>query len=136
MTALYLPEDELRLVVAPHLSRPTFARLVGQLELRGFPKPHPLFKARYLPAVRVWLDNDAGLGKSSPMAIDGEETWDGPTKRDAGAEGVQSQNRTAKALLERGEPLDQGEGLSRKLDPFTARRHARRDRGPVPDLRN
>jgi hypothetical protein len=65
MTALYLPEDELRLVVAPHLSRPTFARLVGQLELRGFPKPHPLFKARYLP--RKGVDPDPKLDRDALM---------------------------------------------------------------------
>jgi hypothetical protein len=37
MTALYLPEDELRLVVAPHLSRPAFAReqLTRPRMLRG-----------------------------------------------------------------------------------------------------
>lgn len=73
----YLPLDELRREIAPKIGRDTFHRLVKTLELKGFPKPDPLFKNQYyLPAVRRWLDVRNGLADAGAVSVpDGEEKW-------------------------------------------------------------
>ena len=44
MTPLYLDDEGIRAAVAPHLSRSAFARLLPELEARGFPKRNRLFQ--------------------------------------------------------------------------------------------
>jgi hypothetical protein len=122
MTPLYQNDETLRAAIAPHLSRAAFARVIGELERHGFPKADPLFKGRYAPAVRAWLDAQAGLGKSAPQIEDGEETWDAGTQPDAGLDRPEKKARARSAVLVRRQPLDEGEGLPGPLDPFTRRR--------------
>jgi len=132
MTPLYQDDDALRATIAPHLSRAAFARAIGQLERYGFPKVDPLFKARYAPAVRAWLDKQAGLKKIEAQAPDGEETWnDAGPQPDPGLDRPQAKARSRSAVLERRQPIDQGEGLSGALDPFTARRLGTGDHRPL-----
>src|SRR5277367_2851272 len=66
----------LRATIAPHLSRAAFARVVDELERYGFPEADPLFKGRYAPAVRAWLDTREGLNKTGSQVQDGQETLD------------------------------------------------------------
>jgi hypothetical protein len=95
-----------------------------ELERYGFPKADPLFKARYAPAVRAWLDAQAGLSDIEPQVQDGQETWDdGGAKPDARADSAEAKIRSRSALLERRQRVAESEGLSRPLDPFTRRRH-------------
>jgi hypothetical protein len=109
--------------------------VIGELERYGFPKADPLFKARYAPAVRAWLDKQAGLSKIEPQVQDGQETWDdGGAKPDARANSAEAKIGPRSSLLERRQRLAESEGLSRPLDPFTPRmrrsstsaRHTRR----------
>jgi hypothetical protein len=124
MTPLYQNDEALRAAIAPHLSRAAFARVIGELERYGFPKADPLFKARYAPAVRAWLDKQAGLSKIEPQVQDGQETWDdGGAKPDARANSAEAKIGPRSSLLERRQRLAESEGLSRPLDPFTLRRH-------------
>ena len=126
MTA-FLDDEALRQELAPHLSRAAFARAVNALEPYGFPKPDRLFKGRYWPAVRRWLDAQAGLAAGSgPLAPDGAETWgDEHALEHAGAGAPKPQGRGG-ALLGRLQPVEAGRGaIPRPLDPFTARRHGR-----------
>jgi hypothetical protein len=149
MMPLYQDDEALRAAIAPHLSRAAFVRAIGELERYGFPKADPLFKGRYAPAVRAWLDKQAGLRKIEAQAPDGEETWDDAgTQPDAGPHRSETKERARSAVLVRRQPLDEGQGISGSLDPFTSRRHgagdrdlcevytarlfAWRDRGPAP----
>ncbi len=76
--ALFQPDDVLRLLVAPHMRLAPFIRALAELEHYGFPKRDPVFKGRYVPAVRAFLDSRAGLGEPirPSRAPDGPETWD------------------------------------------------------------
>jgi hypothetical protein len=124
MTPLYQDDEALRAAIAPHLSRAAFARAIGQLERYGFPKVDPLFKGRYAPAVRAWLDTHQGLNKTGSQVQDGQETWDnGGAKPDSGIDRAQTKIRPRSAVLERRQTFSQGEGIPGALDPFTERRH-------------
>jgi hypothetical protein len=131
MTPLYPDEDALRAAIAPHLTRAAFARALTELEAYGFPKVHPLFKGRYLPAVRAWLDAQAGLSKTGPQVEDGEETWGGGQEQGAGPDRPEEKERPRSSVLERRQRLAEGEGLSRALDPFTERRHRTGNHRPL-----
>ena len=132
MTPLYQNDEALRAAIAPHLSRAAFARVIDELERYGFPKADPLFKARYAPAVRAWLDKQAGLRKIEAQVPDGEETWDdGGTQPDARAHRPEEKSRPRSALLDRRQSVDESEGISGPLDPFTRRRHGAGDRRPL-----
>jgi hypothetical protein len=120
--ALYLTDDQLWPLISPQLSRAAFIKSLSILETRGLPRVDPVFKGRYWPAVRAWLDHRAGIGDKQVMAIDGEETWDDEAQRFSGAHNAQAR-RLGKKILERGKPHGQGAGVSRSVDPFTARRH-------------
>lgn len=50
------------------------------LEREGLPHIDPLFKGRYWPAVKAWLDSRHLVGRMA-AEVDGEENWDGETIR-------------------------------------------------------
>ncbi len=58
--ALFQNDESLRAVMAPHLTPAKFAAAIVAIEAYGFPKTDPIFKGRYFPAVRAWLDKQAG----------------------------------------------------------------------------
>ena len=124
----FVDDEALHAALAPHMTRAAFLRAVGELEHRGFPKPHPMFKGRYMPAVERWLDVHAGGGAKqiSPAAADGPETWgDGDAIANTRAKKAQARGGSD-AILERGGTLpERRETLPGPPDPFTARRHAR-----------
>jgi hypothetical protein len=119
---LYVTDEQLWPMISPQLSRAAFIKGLLELETRGFPKFDPVFKGRYWPAVRAWLDRRAGIGRHEIMAADGEETWDGETKRVPGADHAQAR-RLGKTILERRQPNGQSGPISKPIDPFTERRH-------------
>jgi hypothetical protein len=132
MMPLYRDDETLRAVIAPHLSSAAFPRVIGELERCGFPRADPLFKGRYAPAVRAWLDAQAGLGNTGPQIEDGEETWHAGTQPDAGLDRPEEKARARPAVLVRRQPFDEGEGVSRPLDPFTRRRLGTGDHSAKP----
>lgn len=73
----YLPLDKLRQEIAPEIGRDKFCEIVRALQLKGFPKPDPMFKGHYyLPAVRRWLDVRNGLAESDHVSVpNGKEKW-------------------------------------------------------------
>lgn len=83
---LYLTDHQLRDIVAPHIGVDRFRSILKALEAKGFPRQHTLFRGRYYPAVRTWLDASNGLGKTATIGMveDGEENWDAPKKRRPG----------------------------------------------------
>jgi hypothetical protein len=50
-----------------------FTALATLLERKGMPKIDPFWGARYVPAVKVFLDMDNGLSASAPAKPDGIE---------------------------------------------------------------
>jgi hypothetical protein len=126
VTALYQNDEALHATMAPHLSRAAFARALTALEPYGFPKADPIFKARYFPAVRAWLDKQAGLAKTAPQVRDGEENWQHAGENtNPGADRKKAENRPRSAVLERRQDHAQGSKLPGTLDPFTERRLGR-----------
>ncbi len=53
MPPLFVEDDELRDLIAPHVGKDRFAATVRDLELKGFPPRTALFRARYFPAVKA-----------------------------------------------------------------------------------
>jgi hypothetical protein len=73
---LFVTDDQLREIVAPHIGRDTFLSAVRSLERQGFPPKASTFRGRYLPAVRAWFDGENGLCPKSYFGEDGKENWD------------------------------------------------------------
>lgn len=79
---LFVTDRQLRDLVAPHIGYDRFRSIMRVLEVKGFPRVNTLFRARYYPAVRAWLDQHYGnVAHGFAMAEDGKETWDPPPKR-------------------------------------------------------
>jgi len=79
---LFVDDDRLRARLAPQMGKDRFRAAVRSLErTQGFPRTHALWKGRYWPAVKAWMDQDQGVrdGKfigSYEEAEDGPEHWD------------------------------------------------------------
>ena len=75
---LFVDDNELRRRINPKVGRDRFRSVIRALEIKGFPRIHPLFRGRYWPAVLAWLDADNGVGKDggTGTALDGPENWD------------------------------------------------------------
>lgn len=79
---LFVTDKQLRDLVAPHIGIDRFRSILRALEPKGFPRVSTLFRARYYPAVRAWLDQRYGVvSHGVTMAEDGQETWSTPPKR-------------------------------------------------------
>jgi hypothetical protein len=78
---LYVNEIELHRRVAPHLGKDRFRAAVRACERRGFPPVNPLWRGRYWPAVKRWLDDENGLSNHGFIGT----ADDGPEKFDASA---------------------------------------------------
>src|SRR5712671_6936580 len=84
---LFVDDEELHRRINPKMPKDRFRSALRAIEEKhqDFPRIHALFRGRYWPAVRAWLDDDQGVlnnGRSS-SAQDGPETFDAPTQRQA-----------------------------------------------------
>ncbi len=80
--ALFVDDEQLRQRINPKMGRDRLHAAVRAAEQRGFPKIHPVWKGRYWPAVRAWLDTENGAGKNGfgLNAEDGPEDFDAPAR--------------------------------------------------------
>jgi hypothetical protein len=82
---LFIDDDELRRRLNPKMGRDRFRSALRAIEEkhRDFPRIHALFRGRYWPAVRAWLDNKNGVRDNGRTATaqDGPETFDAPAQR-------------------------------------------------------
>jgi hypothetical protein len=76
--ALYVNEAELHRRLAPHMGKDRFRAAVRACEPRGFPRVNPLWKGRYWPAVKRWLDDENGVSNDGCAGFnqDGPENFD------------------------------------------------------------
>ncbi|WP_316196867.1 hypothetical protein [Bradyrhizobium sp. SZCCHNS3053] len=70
---LFASDDELGEAVLGWERRGQFRALAELHERSGFPKVHPIFGGRYVPAVKHFLDSMHGLAPVLPLAPDGKE---------------------------------------------------------------
>jgi hypothetical protein len=82
---LFVDDDELRRRINPKMGRQRFRSTIRAVEAKfpDFPKIHALWRGRYWPAVKQWLDDENGPGKHAPVsaAQDGSENFDVPAQR-------------------------------------------------------
>lgn len=72
----FVDERSLHKFLAPHLGRDSFRAAIRSLEADRFPKVKKLFRGRYFPAVRAWLDARYGVGINGSFTEDGPEQFD------------------------------------------------------------
>ena len=81
---LFVDDEELRHHINPKVGRDRFRAVLCALEAKypDFPRVHALFRGRYWPAVKAWLDVDNGVHKDTPLARgqDGPECFDAPSQ--------------------------------------------------------
>ncbi len=95
--SLHVSERELHRLVARHMGWDAFKAAIKDAEVRGFPSVSALFKGRYLPAVKAWLDQENGVGGNATgsSAQDGPENFENATAgRQAGV-----QERTSRPTI-------------------------------------
>jgi hypothetical protein len=82
--ALFVTDDELHQRIAPHLGRDRFRAALKECESGDplFPRIHSLWRGRYWPAVRAWLDRNQGVSSNdfAGSVQDGPENFDAPTR--------------------------------------------------------
>jgi hypothetical protein len=82
---LFVDDEELRRRFNPKMGRDRFRSALRALESRypDFPRIHSLFRGRYWPAVRAWLDDEHGVLNNGRIttAQDGPEAFDAPAQR-------------------------------------------------------
>jgi hypothetical protein len=80
---LFVDDDELRRRLNPKMGRDRFRSALRVVEAKhpDFPRIHPLFRGRYWPAVRAWLDEEMGVGNNGRILTqDGPETFNAPAQ--------------------------------------------------------
>jgi hypothetical protein len=81
---LFVDDEELRRRINPKIGQDRFRSALRALEARypDFPKIHALFRGRYWPAVKAWLDGKNGVCENDRIASDqdGPETFDAPSQ--------------------------------------------------------
>jgi hypothetical protein len=129
LTSLYCDDRELRRRIAPHLGLATFKATLRACEAKdpNFPRVSPLWRGRYFPAVKAWLDRNEGLddhGLTSPTTEDGPETFDAAPRKSPRVEGrpVPAGARPPPAVLVREERGEGPHGLPRRLHPIAGGR--------------
>lgn len=81
--SLFVNDRELHRRLAPHMGRESFRAAIRQCEKKGFPEENALWRARYWPAVKLWLDRENGIGSNqlTMEAQDGPENFDATTRQ-------------------------------------------------------
>jgi hypothetical protein len=122
---LFVDDDELRRRINPKIGRDRFRSALRALEAKypDFPRFHLLFRGRYWPAVKAWLDGEQGVGKyaHTGSAEDGPETFDAAAERQARPE-IPPDRRGASTLLGRQASRPRPQGLSRQDHPVATGR--------------
>ena len=80
---LFVDDDELRRRLNPKMGRDRFRSALRVVEAKhpDFPRIYPLFRGRYWPAVRAWLDEEMGVGNNGRILTqDGPETFNAPAQ--------------------------------------------------------
>jgi hypothetical protein len=116
---LFIRDEELRQQMAPHVGKDRFAGAIKALEPEGFPKTISLFRGRYFPAVKAWLDEKYGVGSNGHLIT----AQDGPEQFDA-AKGRRPrlQAKGMQPLLDRPPSSPRPDGLPRRLHPIAGGR--------------
>src|ERR1700692_2500131 len=82
---LFVDDDELRRRINPKIGRDRFRSALRVLETQysDFPRIHVLFRGRYWPAVKAWLDGKNGVHDNGQIALgrDGPEFFDAPAQQ-------------------------------------------------------
>src|SRR5947208_13575328 len=82
---LFVDDDELRRRINPKIGRDRFRSALRALEAKypDFPRIHALFRGRYWPAVKAWLDGENGVRDNGQIAPgrDGPECFDAPAQQ-------------------------------------------------------
>ena len=83
--SLFVNDHELHRRLAPHIGWESFRAAIRQCEKKGFPEKSALWRARYWPAVKSWLDRENGIvsNQLAMEAQDGPENFDGTTRQHA-----------------------------------------------------
>jgi hypothetical protein len=83
--ALFITDDKLHQRIAPHLGRARFRAALKECERADplFPRIHSLWRGRYWPAVRAWLDRTQEVGSNDLAGSiqDGAENFDAHTRQ-------------------------------------------------------
>src|SRR5439155_358278 len=87
---LFVDDDELRGRINPKIGRDRFRSALRALEAKypDFPRFHLLFRGRYWPAVKAWLDGQNGVrdnGRITP-GHDGPECFDATAQQSSRSE--------------------------------------------------
>src|SRR5262245_9566322 len=113
---LFVDDDELRRRINPKIGRNRFRSALRALEAKypDFPKIHALFRGRYWPAVKAWLDDANGVrdnGQIEP-GQDGPENFDAPAQQSPRPE-MAARGQSPPALLGRQTGRARPQGLPR-----------------------
>ena len=85
---LFVDDEELRRRINPKIGRDRFRSALRALEAKypDFPKIHALFRGRYWPAVKAWLDDENGVRENGQIepGQDGPESFDAPAQQSPG----------------------------------------------------
>jgi hypothetical protein len=118
--ALFVKDDELHQRIAPHLGRDRFRAALKECERADplFPKIHSLWRGRYWPAVRAWLDHDQGVGSNVYLGAtqDGPEDFNAPTRKSPRPK----TRPESEAILDRGPGGTKSAGFPRQVHPALA----------------
>jgi hypothetical protein len=117
--SLFVTDQDLRRLVAPHMGKESFGAAIKTLEAEGFPPVKPLFRGRFFPAVRAWLEQKYGVSANAvdSTAEDGTENF-APQRQHAGIEA----RSPRPPLLDREADRTGPDGLPGTVHPFAAGR--------------
>jgi hypothetical protein len=99
--ALYVNENELHRRIAPHIGRDAFRSAIKTLEdQHSFPKVNALFRGRYWPSVKSWLNRYNGVGDDvfATQAEDGEENFNEAPREKSRSQVEQARQSSAAVL--------------------------------------
>jgi hypothetical protein len=119
----YVDDKTLHQLVAPHMGRDSFSAALKSQEPKGFPQVNSLWRGRYWPKCKAWLDDAEGMAANEPTATaeDGQEDFDAAPGRKA-----RTQDRPQQSpLLDREERGPGDAGLSGSVHRLADRRKRR-----------
>jgi hypothetical protein len=120
--ALFVTDGELHERIAPHLGRDRFRAALKQCERADplFPRIHSLWRGRYWPAVRAWLDRAQEVGSNdfAGSVQDGPENFNAPSRQ---SPRPKARPKPA-ALLDRPAGRSRPHGFPRQVHPPTSGR--------------